>query len=133
MTERRDYHSVDEIAKLARDPEAWAWRLKGAVKHSPDEIRHFQELVRNRPLAARQTSAIVSYARKRGGLTLKCWELLKGPAFGKPWIMTPAACAEELNISVDQVKTIMEETQEAVHKGGEGGSATDDVERHGPT
>jgi hypothetical protein len=120
MTERRDYHSLDEIAKLARDPEAWSWRLKGAVKHSPDEIRHFQELVKDRPEYARHISAVVSYARKRGGLTLKCWELLNGPAFGKPWIMTPAACAEELNIPVDQVKVIMKEALGAVPKGGEG-------------
>lgn len=53
---------------------------------------------------------IVAYAREGGGRTLEAWRLMNGPWFGEPWMMTIAACAEELAVPVATIEAIMEET-----------------------
>lgn len=117
MAKMRHYQSPKEIADIqALGPDEVRRRLKGAVEHSQEEIAEFQRLVAAKPEYARQLQEVVAYAKEQGGLTLDFWQRFNGPAFGQPWIMTLAACAEELNVPVATLDKIMGDTFRAVRE-----------------
>lgn len=117
MSKLRNYHSKEEIYDIfALGSDEAVKRLKGGVEHTPEEIAQFKRMIASRPEYARQVEATAAYAKERGGLTLKCWELLSGPWFGEPWIMTPAACVDELQVPAETIEEIMAETFAAVRE-----------------
>lgn len=131
MTKLRRYYPEEDLRAIRDSMEPDVMReFKGAVEHSPEEIRELQEMIAGRPQLARMAEVTVQYATERGGLILDCLRLLYGPWFGEPWIMTPAACAEEVGVTLETLEDLLAEIDEAIHQRLGGG---EDEQSAGPS
>jgi hypothetical protein len=116
MTKLRNYHSEQEVREImALGPSESRRRLKGGVWHSPEEIAAFHEQFASRP-GYERVMVMVEYAREQGGLTLECLRLINGLWFREPWVMTPAAVADELGVPFETVDRVLREADEAIQK-----------------
>jgi hypothetical protein len=75
-----------------------------------DQLREWQALHRRYPGWGKRWELIRRYALRKGGLTLRFWQLHQGPAFGLKHVMNVEACAHRLRVPVSRLMGIHAET-----------------------
>jgi hypothetical protein len=84
------------------------------VRISDDEARERGSRLSTDPAVAKLYALIKREAERRGGDTLQVWQLHMGKIWDRPYVMTPDAVAEKLDLPLSTVNGAIDGVRAAV-------------------